>query len=107
MQKDAVTSPNTVPISTKQFFGCEDQVLVDIYEEWAVLYYPHDDRFTESYNNRNRWEVRHRFAPYSGVDADGNWHVSFNGSTLSEAVSFGNECLARAIDLEDTYQRGE
>lgn len=93
--------------TTKDFFGCEDQQLVDIYQEWVVQYNLDDERFTDSYNNANRWEVRHRHAPYNGVDANGNWHVTFTAGSLIEAVQFAKECLERAVKNEELYRKGQ
>lgn len=82
--------------TTKDFFGTEGQELIDIYEEWSVQYNTADDRFTDSFNELNRWQVRHRFAPYQGVDEHGVWFDTFTGNTLVVAVRTANEYLTRA-----------
>lgn len=92
-----MSSPN----KTKEFFGTEGQDLIDIYEEWSVQYNTADERFTDSYNERNRWQVRHRFAPYQGIDEKGEWFDTFTGKTLVEAVRKANEYLKRAQGAGD------
>ena len=86
---------------TKEFFGVEDQELVDIFEEWSVQYFPDDERFTNSFNERNRWQVRHRVAPYHGTDENGNWFDTFIGPTLLAAVRQADEFIRRAANTGD------
>ena len=76
-----------------------------INEEWLVQYNTDDKRMTDSYNARVRWSIRHREAPYQGMDEDGIWHHTFFGRTLYEAVTKANEYLKRGKEFE-AEQRG-
>lgn len=89
--------------STKVFkyFGTDMNEVQNIYNEWDVTFNTPDERMTDSYNERNRWMVRHRCAPYQGIDSDGIWHHTFFGRTLFEAANCANEYLQRAKDMED------
>lgn len=87
--------------TTKDFFGVEGQELIDIYEEWSVQYFPADERYTDSYNEQYRWQVRHRFAPYVGVNEKGEWFDTFTGPTLMAAVRMAQDYLKRAQQAGD------
>lgn len=84
-----------------KYFGCSIDDVQEIYNEWDVTFNTPDEKMTDSYNERIRWMVRHRFAPYQGVDEDGIWHHTYFGRTLFEAVSKATEYLARAKYLEE------
>lgn len=84
----------------KNFFGCEGQELIDIYNEWSVQYNIDDPKMTVEYNDNNRWQVRHRFAPYTGVDENDLWYDTFTGKTLIDAVRKANEYLERGARKE-------
>ena len=84
-----------------KYFGTSIDDVIAINEEWSVTYNTNDPRMTDSYNERQRWGVRHREAPYQGMDEDGIWHHTFFGRTLYEAVSKANEYLARGKEFED------
>lgn len=88
-----------------KYFGCSIDEVIDINNEWSVTFNTPDERMTDSFNERNRWMIRHRVAPYQGIDADGNWHSSFFGKTLYEAVQVATEYLNRGKDEE--YKRHE
>lgn len=92
--------------STKVFkyFGCSMDEVIDINNEWAVTFNTDDPRMTDSYNERQRWAVRHRNAPYQGLDAEGIWHHTFFGRTLYEAAERGKEYLQRGKDFESTSE---
>jgi hypothetical protein len=83
-----------------KYFGCSIDEVQAINEEWSVTYNTNDPRMTDSYNDRQRWGIRHREAPYQGMDEDGIWHHTFFGRTLYEAVSKANEYLARGKEFE-------
>ncbi|QOI71835.1 hypothetical protein pEaSNUABM47_00351 [Erwinia phage pEa_SNUABM_47] len=87
-----------------KYFGTNMDEVQNIYNEWDVTFNTPDERMTDSYNERIRWMVRHRFAPYQGIDEDGIWHHTFFGRTLYEAVSRANEYLQRAKDMEDDHR---
>lgn len=84
-----------------KYFGCTIDEVISINNEWAVTFNTPDDKMTDAYNERTRWMVRHRYAPYQGVDDDGNWHSSFFGKTLYEAVQVANDYLKRGKDYEN------
>jgi len=92
--------------STKVFkyFGCSMDEVIDINNEWAVTFNTDDPRMTDGYNERQRWAVRHRNAPYQGLDAEGIWHHTFFGRTLYEAAERGKEYLQRGKDFESTSE---
>lgn len=83
-----------------KYFGCDIDQVIAINNEWSVTFNTPDDRMTDAYNERIRWMVRHREAPYQGLDEDGIWHHSFFGRTLLEAVLRGEEYLARGQEFE-------
>ncbi len=83
-----------------KYFGCSIEEVIAINEEWLVQYNTDDPRMTDSYNERVRWSIRHREAPYQGMDEDGIWHHTFFGRTLYEAVTKGNEYLKRGKEFE-------
>lgn len=83
-----------------KYFGCGVDEVITINNEWSVTFNTPDDRMTDAYNERIRWMVRHREAPYQGLDEDGIWHHSFFGRTLLEAVLRGEEYLARGQEFE-------
>ncbi|EBS4516451.1 hypothetical protein DQT32_03345 [Salmonella enterica subsp. enterica serovar Braenderup] len=84
-----------------KFFGCGIDEVQVIYKEWDVNFNVDDERMTDSWNDRNRWMIRHRAAPYQGMDEDGIWHHTFFGRTLYEAVNRANEYLERGKNFED------
>lgn len=88
--------------STKifKFFGCGIDEVKVIYNEWDVNFNVDDERMTDSWNDRNRWMIRHREAPYQGMDSEGIWHHTFFGRTLYEAVNRANEYLQRGKEFE-------
>lgn len=83
-----------------KFFGCGIDEVQVIYNEWDVTFNPDDPRMTDSYNERVRWSIRHREAPYQGMDSEGIWHHTFFGRTLYEAVDRAKEYLQRGKDFE-------
>lgn len=93
--------------STKVFkyFGCSMDEVIDINNEWAVTYNTDDPRMTDGYNQRQRWALRHRNAPYQGMDDEGIWHHTFFGRTLYEAAERGKEYLQRGKEMEK-HMRG-
>lgn len=99
-----VGDENEEPISDGdkvfKYFGCSIEEVIAINNEWAVTFNTPDERMTDAYNERIRWMVRHREAPYQGLDEDGIWHHSFFGRTLYEAVKRGEEYLKRGKDWE-------
>lgn len=103
---DEVQDPNEEVISDGdkvfKYFGCSIDEVIEINNEWAVTFNTPDDRMTDAYNERIRWMVRHREAPYQGLDEDGIWHHSFFGRTLYEAVQRGEEYLKRGKDWESS-----
>lgn len=88
-----------------KYFGCSIDEVMAINEEWLVQYNTDDKRMTDAYNARVRWSIRHREAPYQGMDEDGIWHHTFFGRTLYEAVTKANEYLKRGKEFE-AEQRG-
>lgn len=101
---DEVGDEDEEPISDGdkvfKYFGCSIEEVIAINNEWAVTFNTPDERMTDAYNERIRWMVRHREAPYQGLDEDGIWHHSFFGRTLYEAVKRGEEYLKRGKDWE-------
>lgn len=83
-----------------KYFGCSIEEVISINNEWLVQYNTDDPRMTDSYNERSRWSIRHREAPYQGMDEDGIWHHTFFGRTLYEAVTKANEYLKRGKEFE-------
>jgi hypothetical protein len=98
----AVAETSSVDESSEVFkyFGCSISEVIAINEEWLVQYNTNDPRMTDSYNDRQRWSIRHREAPYQGMDEDGIWHHTFFGRTLYEAVTKANEYLKRGKEFE-------
>jgi len=83
-----------------KYFGCSIEEVIAINNEWLVQYNTDDPRMTDTYNERVRWSIRHREAPYQGMDEDGIWHHTFFGRTLYEAVTKANEYLKRGKEFE-------
>lgn len=88
-----------------KFFGTTSMEEVsNMFNEWSVTFNTPDERMTDDWNNRNRWSVRHRSAPYQGLDESGIWHSMFFGRTLTEAVSQGVEYLKRGEKFDGSDQ---
>jgi hypothetical protein len=88
-----------------KYFGCGIDEVIEINNEWSVTFNTDDPRMTDAYNERQRWAVRHREAPYQGVDEEGIWHHTFFGRTLYEAVDRAKEYLQRGKEYESNRHR--
>lgn len=87
-----------------KYFGTNMDEVQEIYNEWDVTFNTPDEKMTDAWNDRVRWMIRHRFAPYQGIDSDGIWHHTFFGRTLFEAVTRAKEYIARGKAMEESMR---